>query len=34
MLQRMQEIGGRFQVESQPGNGTKIFLVFPLLSRN
>jgi signal transduction histidine kinase len=34
MLQRMQEIGGQFRVESKPGDGTKIFLVFPLSSRN
>ena len=34
MRQRMQEIGGQFQVESKLNNGTKISFVFPLLSQN
>jgi signal transduction histidine kinase/ligand-binding sensor domain-containing protein len=34
MRQRMQEIGGQFQVESQPGSGTKVCFFFPLSNRN
>ena len=30
MRQRMEEIGGRFQMQSAPGNGTKIFFDIPL----
>ena len=30
MRQRMQDIGGQFQIESKPGGGTKINFVFPL----
>jgi len=33
MRQRMEEIGGRLQVDSKPGAGTRISLVFPWSSR-
>src|SRR6185437_15909795 len=29
MRQRMEEIGGRFEIESSPGAGTRIFLTLP-----
>jgi signal transduction histidine kinase len=30
MRQRMESIGGTFQIESQPGGGTKVRIEFPL----
>lgn len=30
MRQRMQDIGGQFQIESKPGGGTKVNFIFPL----
>ena len=34
MRQRMNEIGGHFEVESRPGKGTRITLEFPWLNKN
>ncbi len=33
MRQRMSEIGGRFELESQPGKGTRVTLEFPWLNQ-